>query len=302
MPIVSIEQAIKELKNQEVVALPTETVYGLAGKIDSSVALAKIFATKKRPFFDPLIVHVTNFEQASFLWDSPPKILEILAQKFWPGPLTLIFKKSSSVLDLITSGLDTVAIRSPQHPVFQGILKKINIPLAAPSANIFTKTSPTEVFHVLSEFDVPVVDGGKCSVGIESTILEVSIKNNVNEITIRRPGKILASEIADFLKAQNIDFIFGEKNNSKNAPGNFKHHYMPEKSFFLITKDQPLPLNSKELVLEEDPIIVARNIYADLRSFSKDSQISSFHIFKDKYPQDGHWLAIWERLEKAKIK
>src|SRR5262249_14260289 len=151
MSYASVSQACELLLTDGIVAVPTETVYGLAGKIDSPVALKKIFATKQRPFFDPLIVHVKDLEQARPLVKKIAPIFRDLAEAFWPGPLTLVLEKSSLVDDLITSGLPTVALRAPRHELAQKILTHIGA-FAAPSANRFGKTSPTTADHVIQEF------------------------------------------------------------------------------------------------------------------------------------------------------
>ena len=196
---ISISQAVCLLKSEKTVVLPTETVYGLAGLISSSKALKSIFSIKKRPFFDPLIVHVHSLEQASnFAYFD--EISRELADYFWPGPLSLVLPKKKKVSDLITSGGPTVALRSPNHPVFQKILKKLNSPLAAPSANRFGHTSPTRVEHLFGEFSnpIPVVDGGPCSLGIESTVVEMNEMEKT--LKILRPGLIGPKDLKNFFK------------------------------------------------------------------------------------------------------
>ena len=159
---ISVDQAIALLKQGEVVALPTETVYGLAALITHEEALKNIFKIKQRPLFDPLIVHVENIEMAKPLVESIDELSLALMKNFWPGPLTILRPKSKRISDLITAGLLEVGLRSPNHPVAQNILKSTQTPFAAPSANLFGKTSPTTAQHVLEEFNnqVPVVEGG----------------------------------------------------------------------------------------------------------------------------------------------
>ncbi len=140
----NIKKAADLLKSGDVVAIPTETVYGLAGSIESEKGLHKIFSTKERPFFDPLIVHVNSIDMAKSLTSSWDAACEALAQAFWPGPLTLALKKNEKVSDLITAGLDSVGLRFPSHPVAQEVIKAVGSPLAAPSANKFMRTSPTD--------------------------------------------------------------------------------------------------------------------------------------------------------------
>ena len=148
----NIEKYTKILLNEDVVAIPTETVYGLAGSISSEKALHKIFKTKERPYFDPLIVHVSSIEQAKEYVTDWTEITEILAQNFWPGPLTFVLPKNDKVSDTITSGLNTVAIRMPNHIKTLKLIESLGTPVAAPSANPFKKTSPTTTAHVSEYF------------------------------------------------------------------------------------------------------------------------------------------------------
>ena len=169
-----IQKAIKLLNNEELVAIPTETVYGLAGNIYSEKAIKAIFETKKRPFFNPLIVHISNIEYLETVVEEIPKKAKLLAEAFWPGPITLVLKKKSIIPDLITGGKDTVAVRIPNHPLTLQLLNQLNFPLAAPSANPFNRISPTKAEHVENYFkdDIKMVlDGGVCKSGIESTII-----------------------------------------------------------------------------------------------------------------------------------
>ena len=219
---IEMDSAIERLRNDDVVGMPTETVYGLAGSIFSEVALHKIFKIKERPFFDPLIVHVSSIEEARSLVKHWPRSAEILAQKFWPGPLTLVLEKSDKINDLITSGLTTVGIRMPNHPVALELISNFGSPLAAPSANKFKKTSPTTTQHVRDEFgdSVYVLEGGACTVGLESTILYINEVDDEVAIEILRKGFVKYSEIEKIL----LDHHFKIKNagviNSILAPGN----------------------------------------------------------------------------------
>ncbi len=189
-----MDLAIDILKNGGVVAMPTETVYGLAGDVEQETAIKKIFSTKERPFFDPLIVHISSIEQAKKLTTQWDETCEKLAESFWPGPLTLILPKSDLVNPLITSGLNSVGLRWPNHALAMELISNFNLGLAAPSANKFKKTSPTSKEHVEAEFgnNVFVLDGGKCEVGIESTVAGVF----KDRIEIYRPGMISLEDIS----------------------------------------------------------------------------------------------------------
>ena len=169
-----ISKAVDILNQEELVAIPTETVYGLAGNIYSEKAIKAIFEMKKRPFFNPLIVHIHSLDQLEDLVLEIPEKARTLANKFWPGSLTMVMKKKAIVPDLITAGKDSVAVRIPDHPVALELLKLLNFPLAAPSANPFGSISPTNAFHVADYFQnvLPMVlEGGDCRNGIESTII-----------------------------------------------------------------------------------------------------------------------------------
>lgn len=195
----SIQQVAEALRHDEVVGMPTETVYGLAGNARSPIALARIFETKERPTFDPLIIHVGRFSGlddfkvlglVDFKALSAERIrqLEILIEKFWPGPLTLVLPKDPSVPDLATSGLPTVAIRMPEHPVALALIQAAQTPLAAPSANRFGRISPTTAQAVEQELGDRIswiIDGGPSTIGVESTILSLAFPD---ELVILRPG------------------------------------------------------------------------------------------------------------------
>ena len=306
MSIVSPQEAIKQLNNDDVVALPTETVYGLAGKVNSEESLKKIFQTKNRPLFDPLIVHVKNIQQAKEFGELD-QTSEALAKNYWPGPLTLVVNKTDKVSDLITNGGDTVALRSPNHPLFLEVLNNIDSPLAAPSANMFGKTSPTEAQHVINEFDdkVSVVDGGTCKRGIESTVIKVNTLNKVIEIL--RPGMIDKLELESFIAKNNLSYIV-EYKQSPVAPGHLEHHYQPEVPLCLVTNSldedglkeikEVLGENITEWNLPNDPSVAARNLYKDLRRFSQ-LKIPIYIELQQTWAKDSRWKGILDRLSKA---
>jgi len=196
MSIISkdISKAVALLKADKLVAIPTETVYGLAGNIYSEKAIKSIFETKKRPFFNPLIVHIASVKQLEDIVSHVPEKAKLLAKAFWPGAMTLVLKKQSIIPDLITAGKDTVAVRVPNHPITLKLLKQLPFPLAAPSANPFGSISPTKPEHVARYFknDIDqVLDGGVCSNGIESTI--IGFEND--ELIIYRLGALAIEDI-----------------------------------------------------------------------------------------------------------
>ena len=176
MSIISqdIKKAIALLSADKLVAIPTETVYGLAGNIYSEKAIKSIFETKKRPFFNPLIVHIPSTDTLEDVVSYVPEKARLLAEAFWPGSMTLVLKKQATIPDIITAGKDTVAVRVPNHPLTLELLKQLPFPLAAPSANPFGSISPTKPEHVeryFKEAISQVLDGGACTNGIESTII-----------------------------------------------------------------------------------------------------------------------------------
>jgi L-threonylcarbamoyladenylate synthase len=303
MALISIEKALDILKSGDPVAIPTETVYGLAARIDDDGALDKIFKTKARPYFDPLIVHVENRAQAKMLAAEWTDVHELLAQEFWPGPLTLIAKKSERISSLITSGLDTVALRAPAHPVAQEILRRLGIALAAPSANRFGKTSPTTAEHVENEFagKVAVVDGGPCEVGVESTVLSIACKENVWSLKILRPGGVSRGQIKEALKKSKIDFQL-EKNvdsdDAKASPGTLKAHYQPAVPLIIVNGDKPKRDGEPHwLKLPDDPVEAARFLYAELHRLS---DLGGWIAVKREPQHSGeNWEAVWDRIERA---
>ncbi|MFT6014169.1 MAG: L-threonylcarbamoyladenylate synthase [Chitinophagales bacterium] len=231
MSIISnnISQAVEILNNEDVVAIPTETVYGLAGNIYSDKAIRKIFEVKQRPLFNPLIVHLHSIEQLDEIVSDFPAKAQLLADAFWPGSLTLILKKKAKVPDLITAGKDTVAVRIPNHPVTLKLLKELSFPLAAPSANPFNRISPTRALHVESYFKNSiqmVLEGGECKNGIESTI--IGFENN--EPVLYRLGALSIEEIENIVGKINVH---NKKEKAPNAPGMLAKHYSPKTKTYL---------------------------------------------------------------------
>ncbi len=298
---VSPQKAVDILRSGEIVAIPTETVYGLAAKIDNSGALKKIFETKGRPYFDPLIVHISSLNMLSNLVVNPDPILIGLAQNFWPGPLTLIFNKNpNTVSDLITADASTVAIRWPKHPITEQIITELKSPLAAPSANPFKKTSPSEAEHVRNYFpNLDIVDGGPCTVGLESTIVRL----NSNALEILRPGQISKTDLMKFVKAKNLDLVVIENFNLE-GPGSMKEHYQPEAPLYIfkhrsIHFDHFDFINKKLKIIAfpNDPFLCARVLYKTLIEESKGTDILALEWRNDE--NDPNWSAIYNRLEKA---
>lgn len=300
-----LDKAIELLKDGDVVALPTETVYGLAGSIASDQALKKIFSVKERPFFDPLIVHVCRTEDAKSLSSSWDETCDALAQEFWPGPLTIVAKKNEKVRDVITAGLDSVGLRCPDHPATLEVIKKLGSPVAAPSANKFKRTSPTKKEHVLEEFgeSVFVVEGGESRVGIESTVVGVFS----DRVEIYRPGMITSEDISNALKKHEITLPVSVVQ-SPVAPGQLKHHYMPKIPIVLSwdntsPKLDALDINKEKLAvwdMKEDPAQAARNLYNYFRSSEQQGKTAIIIYLDSSMKGEAKWAGILNRLDKAK--
>jgi L-threonylcarbamoyladenylate synthase len=232
MSIISkdIQKAVQLLTEDYLVAIPTETVYGLAGNIFSEKAIKSIFSTKQRPFFNPLIVHIPSVKSLNDLVTHVPEKAKLLAAAFWPGSMTLVLKKSKTIPDIITAGKDTVAVRVPNHPITLELLKQLPFPLAAPSANPFGSISPTKPVHVENYFKNSikmVLDGGSCANGIESTI--IGFENE--EPVIYRLGALALEEIEVVVGKISIK---NKKEEKPDAPGMLARHYAPKTSTFLV--------------------------------------------------------------------
>ncbi len=211
------------LRSGGLVAIPTETVYGLAGNVWEPKTLARIFEAKNRPQFDPLIVHVANPDNADEVADLSLPHARQLAEALWPGPLTMVLPRKPRVPDLATSGLSTVGVRCPSHPVARRIIELAGVPLAAPSANPFGYLSPTRAEHVANQLGERVdliVDGGPCTIGVESTVLDLS----ESPALVLRPGAVSMEQLALLLPSVQL---FDRSTQSPRAPGQLPSHYAP---------------------------------------------------------------------------
>ena len=231
-----IATAGKLLKDGELVAIPMETVYGLAADALNGEAVANIFKAKGRPMDNPLIVHIADLSQVDDLVAFVPPVLEDLAKAFWPGPLTVILEKSDLIPDEVSAGLDTVAIRMPSHPDARAIIKAAGTPLAAPSANTSGMPSPTTAAHVLHDMDgkiAAVVDGGPCEVGVESTVLTLCTRVP----RILRPGRVTPEDLFDVLGEVEVDdAVLGQLAEGAVAasPGMKYKHYSPKAEVYIV--------------------------------------------------------------------
>lgn len=306
----NIKLAAKAIRNGGIVAFPTETVYGLGADALNPLSVSKIFEVKERPEFDPLIVHIYNFNQLELIAKSIPKKLSILIENLWPGPLTIVVEKTSIVPEIVTSGLRTVAIRMPENQIALKLIKYSNTPIAAPSANKFTRVSPTRVEHILKQFKDEeinyIIDGGKTNFGIESTI----VKYIDNKFYILRKGSISKEEIEDIIKEKVLYY----KQEDIEAPGNFKKHYAPKAKLKIVDenmkiKDDPEagyiafckpPISKFKVVKILSPTKNLREAAANLfEYFHQMEDMKIKKIYVEKIEEKGIGEAIMDRIRKA---
>jgi L-threonylcarbamoyladenylate synthase len=309
----AILRAVELLRQGQVVGFPTETVYGLAGDGLNPAALARIFEVKQRPLFDPLILHFADAAGAFALAEQIPTSARELAQRFWPGPLTLVLRKGEIVPDLATSGLPNVALRVPAHPVAQALLRAFGGPLAAPSANRFGRISPTDAQAVRVELGeaVPLIlDGGPCAVGVESTVLFLSEHQPV----LLRAGGIALEEI-EALVGPVRHATRPDAGDRPLAPGQLMQHYAPRKPLRLVGNAGEIPSQPdigwlafgsasvpflgvvENLSPAGDLREAAANFFRALRALDDNPRVGT--IYAMALPAHGLGLAINERLERA---
>ncbi len=330
--IISLDECLLSLQAGEIVALPSETVYGLAGNALLDSTVEKIYQLKGRPSTNPLIVHVHGLGQAEDLAEIN-HTARILTKHFWPGPLTIILPKKPCIPDRISAGLPSVALRAPAHPLFREVLQGLNFPLAAPSANLSNSTSPTCPQHILDSFGEKapeVLDGGSCEIGLESTVVSLVDEENIQ---ILRQGPISKEELEEVLGQQIANPGSSENKETKQSlhpakpslsPGTGAVHYAPKTPLYLydnpekllgkkseLTEDELVMVHNKEqkenfgdnmfpvLTLSEDGNIeeIAHNLYATLHLADKQKK-QAIHLSKivQNHPLSG---AINDRLSRA---
>lgn len=307
-----IVEAAAALRRGELVAMPTETVYGLAADARNPDAVARIFVAKGRPQDHPLIVHLASRADVSDWASSVPPAATRLMDAFWPGPLTLVLKKAASVDPVITGGQDTVGLRLPAHPVAQALLQAFGGAVAAPSANRFGRISPTAAAHVREEFpdsDLLILDGGASTVGLESTIIDLSAEH----ARLLRPGHIRASEIEALIGPLSRP----DDHQGPRASGRLAAHYAPSKPVMLIEADSlgdealppardgdqwlscgPLPKSVSGIALSTESEAYARDLYAALRALDR-SDAGRIMILLP--PRTESWSAVHDRLQRAAV-
>ncbi len=321
-----IQQVSQLLLNGEVVAIPTETVYGLAADALNSVAVQKIYEIKGRPAHNPLIIHVRSSESAERFVHLNPSAHKLI-HAFWPGPLTLVLPKKDCIPEIVTAGLSTVGIRCPRHPAMHAILEQIDRPLAAPSANPSNYISPTRIEHVTQHLEGRLkyaIDGGPCEAGLESTIIDLSEENCPK---LLRPGPINKADIESVLGST----LFDPKKDAEGtcsdsdivtSPGQLKVHYSPHTPITLLKQHESFPqlkadqriatihftskrkneseenpsVSSFTLTSCEDPKEAANNLYELLQRIDAEG----FEMITvDPIPNGPEWAAIRDRLNRA---
>lgn len=235
----AVQTAADLLLQGEIVGMPTETVYGLAANALNGPAVRKIFAAKGRPQDNPLIVHVSDFDQIPALVSAIPEAAKKLAEAFWPGPMTMILPKGENILDEVSAGLDTVGIRMPSHPMARALIRQAGVPLAAPSANLSGRPSTTTAQHVLEDLSgkiAAVLEGGSCSVGVESTVISLAVQPP----RLLRPGGISLEQLRSVLGEVEVDKALYQKiddSTKVSAPGMKYRHYAPKAAVTVFTGD-----------------------------------------------------------------
>jgi L-threonylcarbamoyladenylate synthase len=309
-----ISKAIELLNKEDVVAIPTETVYGLAGNIYSEKAIRKIFEVKQRPLFNPLIVHIHSIDQLEKVARKFPIKAQKLAEAFWPGSLTLILPKKLNLPEIVTGGKDTVGVRIPNHPVTLSLLKQLSFPLAAPSANPYNRISPTSSDHVKAYFEntLPMVlEGGECKNGIESTIIGFENK----EAILYRLGAISIEDIEKIIgKIQ----IRNTSETTPNAPGMLAKHYAPRTKMYLLDDvDEFIENNESKrigVLRFQEELNATRFEHIEILSKSGDLKEATSKLYAalhkldsldldiivaERFPDVGLGKSINDRLERA---
>ncbi len=314
----AVARAVELLRVGEVVALPTETVYGLAANALDAKAVARIYEVKGRPAHNPVIVHVASVEMAKRCVAEWPTVADKLAKAFWPGPLTMVLPRAKNIPDIVTAGGETVGVRWPSHPFIQEVIRACDFPLAAPSANLSNQISPTNAEHVAKQLKIPlIVDGGQAQVGIESTVIDLT----ANPPRLLRPGMIHEQA----LMSVTGHLAVGHHNASEilKSPGQLTKHYAPKGKLIVLKWRDETELNSQlstfssqlstphviahthipsqtgfasVSVIPHDAEAFARALYAELH---RCDELGAELIIVEAPPETSEWRAIADRLKRA---
>jgi len=310
-----IDAAVQALRDGELVAFPTETVYGLGANAQNPAAVRKIFEAKGRPIAHPVIVHLDSPKYLHRWVMDPPDVCLKIAEKFWPGPLTMVLQRAANVHDIVTGGQETVAIRVPSHPMAQQLLTAFGGGIAAPSANRYGRLSPTRAEHVRDELGDAVkivLDGGECQIGLESTIIQC----DNNQVRLLRPGAVTASQLREVAG----ELQMGPDLQSPRVPGSTPSHYAPSTPMLIVPPGeidsqaaalseggrriavlaQRLPLKAHKYVTwinaGRRPDQFGHDLYANLRTLDK---AGCQQILVQDVPDDERWDAVRDRLMRA---
>ncbi len=306
--LVSLTQAVKLLQDGQLVAIPTETVYGLAADASSDEALTRLYQTKGRPTDHPVILHVADLVMCLPYIEALDPAALALMEAFWPGPLTLLLPKSSLVSNRITGGRPLIGVRAPASPLTQDLLRELGRPVVAPSANRFGHISPTVASHVEEEFEgrVAVLDGGPCQVGLESTIVKVE----ESRLVMMRPGQLSRERIEEVAGMRVEDPAIPL---TEGVPGALKSHYAPRQPVRLLPADKlrsceaeeqallvyspgPWPVGRPLIELSPEADLYARQLYGALRQAEASD---CREILVESPPDSPEWLAVRDRLKRA---
>ena len=319
----AVKRAAGLLRAGEVVALPTETVYGLAANALDEKAVAKIFAIKGRPANNPIIVHVTGNEMAKRCVANWPELADKLAQSFWPGPLTLVLPHAKEIPDNVTAGGATVGVRWPSHPFIQAVIRECDFPLAAPSANLSSHVSPTNAEHVRAQLGgkIPLImDGGQSQVGIESTVLDLS----VSPPQVLRPGMIHAESLAAVVgEVRSSEFGVRSSEIKLRSPGLLEKHYSPKAKLLVLNWQDEAHLKSQLVTRHLSPVtcfiiahthIPSGENFADVSVMPHDAEAFARALYAELHrcdaagaelivveapPDSQEWSGIADRLRRA---
>lgn len=325
-----LQKAAEYLRAGKLVAFPTETVYGIGANALDRHAVNRIYAAKKRPKSDPLIVHISDIKQLADVADEIPELVWRLADSFWPGPLTLIMGKSAKIPDNVTSGQSTVAVRMPSHPIAHQLIDLAGVPVAAPSANLFSRPSSTSGRHVLEDFDDEldlVLDGGESTIGVESTVISLMEETPM----VLRPGGLAFEDLQAIIPELRLKSSYAAETEVVSSPGMLLKHYSPKAGLMLfdgqdesavlqqmISEAEKLATSGQrigmlvntnqrsklpthqwivyELGQKDDLASIGRSLYRGLRSLDE----SAVDIILVSAPaRQGLGLAIWDRLYRA---
>jgi L-threonylcarbamoyladenylate synthase len=296
----NVRDAAEVLRNGGLIIMPTETVYGVAADMTNRDAVRRVYDVKGRPHDNPLIVHIATHEQIAPLVSDWSQHADCLAKRFWPGPLTIVAKKSELVPSEVTAGLDTVAIRMPSHPVARALLQAAGVPIVAPSANRFMHLSATRADHVdpeLAEKVELIVDGGPCQIGLESTVINCAVEPP----QILRPGAVTRAQVEAAIR---MPLASAPPGGVRRSPGMYQRHYAPVAPVILVELLEPGQVGltfddasgDEQIRMPLDPVAYGATLYDALHKLDSEHPDA---IYVELPPETPDWEAVLDRLKKA---